>query len=58
MPEFCPVCGSHAYKEDGEKDRHCSGGLFCRAQRAQSILHFVSRKAMGIDGIGENWPNS
>lgn len=53
MPEFCPVCGSHAYKEDGEKDRHCSGGLFCRAQRAQSILHFVSRKAMGIDGIGE-----
>ena len=53
MPEFCPVCGSHAYKEDGEKDRHCSGGLFCRAQRAQSVLHFVSRKAMGIDGIGE-----
>ena len=53
MPEFCPVCGSHAYKEDGEKDRHCSGGLFCRAQRAQGILHFVSRKAMGIDGIGE-----
>ena len=53
MPEFCPVCGSHAYKEDGEKDRHCSGGLFCRAQRAQGILHFVSRKAMDIDGIGE-----
>ena len=53
MPEFCQVCGSHAYKEDGEKDRHCSGGLFCRAQRAQSILHFVSRKAMGVDGIGE-----
>lgn len=53
MPEFCPVCGSHAYKEDGEKDRHCSGGLFCRAQRAQGILHFVSRNAMGIDGIGE-----
>lgn len=53
MPEFCPVCGSHAYKETGEKDRHCSGGLFCRAQRIQVILHFVSRKAMGIDGIGE-----
>lgn len=53
MPEFCPVCGSHAYKEEGEKDRFCSGGLFCRAQRAQGILHFVSRKAMGIDGIGE-----
>lgn len=53
MPEFCPVCGSHAYKEEGEKDRHCSGGLFCRAQRAQGILHFVSRQAMGIDGIGE-----
>lgn len=53
MPQFCPVCGSHAYKEEGEKDRHCSGGLFCRAQRAQGILHFVSRQAMGIDGIGE-----
>ncbi|WP_290150537.1 NAD-dependent DNA ligase LigA [uncultured Parasutterella sp.] len=53
MPEICPVCGSHAYKEEGEKDRHCSGGLFCKAQRVQAILHFVSRAAMGIDGIGE-----
>ena len=53
MPQFCPVCGSHAYKEEGEKDRKCTGGLFCQAQRVQSILHFVSRKAMGIDGIGE-----
>lgn len=53
MPEYCPVCGSHAYKEVGEKDRHCSGGLFCRAQRVQVVLHFVSRLAMGIDGIGE-----
>lgn len=53
MPEICPVCGSHAYKEEGEKDRHCSGGLFCKAQRVQAILHFVSRTAMGIDGIGE-----
>ncbi len=53
MPEICPVCGSHAYKEEGEKDRHCSGGLFCKAQRVQAILHFVSRTAMGIGGIGE-----
>lgn len=53
MPRICPVCGSHAYKEEGEKDRHCSGGLFCKAQRVQAILHFVSRTAMGIDGIGE-----
>lgn len=53
MPGICPVCGSHAYKEEGEKDRHCSGGLFCKAQRVQAILHFVSRTAMGIDGIGE-----
>lgn len=53
MPEICPVCGSHAYKEEGEKDRHCSGGLFCKAQRVQAILHFVSRTATGIDGIGE-----
>ncbi len=53
MPEICPVCGSHAYKEEGEKDRHCSGGPFCKAQRVQAILHFVSRTAMGIGGIGE-----
>ncbi len=53
MPEVCPVCGSHAYKEEGEKDRYCTGGLFCKAQRVQGILHFVSRTAMGIDGIGE-----
>lgn len=53
MPEFCPICGSHAYKEEGEKDRRCTGGLFCSAQRKQAILHFVSRLAMGIDGVGE-----
>ncbi|MCD8339733.1 MAG: NAD-dependent DNA ligase LigA [Burkholderiales bacterium] len=53
FPEYCPICGSHAYKEPGEKDRRCTGGLFCKAMRVQSILHFVSRNAMGIDGIGE-----
>ncbi len=53
FPEICPICGSHAYKETGEKDRHCTGGLFCKAQRVQGILHFVGRNAMGIDGIGE-----
>lgn len=53
MPEICPVCGSHAYKEEGEKDRRCTGGLFCEAQQKQAILHFVSRLAMGIDGMGE-----
>jgi DNA ligase (NAD+) len=53
MPEICPVCGSHAYKEEGEKDRRCTGGLFCSAQQKQAILHFASRRAMGIDGLGE-----
>lgn len=53
MPEICPVCGSHAYKELGEKDRRCDGGLFCEAQRKQAIIHFASRLAMGIDGLGE-----
>lgn len=52
FPRQCPVCGSHiAYSENGVIAR-CSGGLVCDAQRKGMIRHFVSRKAMDIDGLG------
>ncbi|MCB5187518.1 NAD-dependent DNA ligase LigA [Methylobacillus caricis] len=49
----CPVCGSHAIRLDGEAAVRCTGGLFCQAQRKQAILHFASRRAMDIEGLGE-----
>lgn len=53
MPTHCPVCGSQAIREEGEADYRCSGGLFCSAQRKQSILHFAQRRAVEVDGLGE-----
>ena len=53
MPSHCPVCGSQAVREDGEADYRCTGGLFCGAQRKQSLLHFAQRRAMDIEGLGE-----
>lgn len=53
MPRFCPVCGSAVIRDEEEKDTRCTGGLFCPAQVRLSILHFASRRAMGIDGMGE-----
>ena len=53
MPDRCPVCHSPARRSPGEAVSRCSGGLVCPAQRIQSILHFTSRKAMNIDGLGE-----
>ncbi|OJU92268.1 MAG: DNA ligase (NAD(+)) LigA [Burkholderiales bacterium 66-5] len=53
MPRACPVCGSAVVREPGETDHRCSGGLFCGAQRKQALLHFASRKAMDIEGLGE-----
>jgi len=53
MPVFCPVCGSAVERIKGEAVFRCSGGLFCPAQRKQSIMHFVSRRAMDIEGLGE-----
>jgi DNA ligase (NAD+) len=53
MPENCPVCGSAVERDEGEAAFRCTGGLFCPAQRIRSIQHFVSRKALDIEGLGE-----
>jgi DNA ligase (NAD+) len=53
LPRQCPVCGSHAAREEGEADWRCSGGLFCPAQRKQALLHFAQRRAMDIEGLGD-----
>ncbi len=53
MPSHCPVCGSEVIKPEGEAVTRCIAGLYCKAQRKQAIIHFVSRKAMDINGLGE-----
>ncbi len=53
MPEKCPVCDSDVEQIEGEAVARCTGGLYCRAQRAEAIKHFASRKAMDIDGLGD-----
>jgi DNA ligase (NAD+) len=52
LPEECPVCGSHVAREEGEAVARCTGGLFCAAQRTEALKHFVSRRAMDIEGLG------
>lgn len=53
MPDHCPVCGSETFRDEEEKDTRCTGGLFCPAQRRESLVHFASRLALNIDGLGE-----
>ena len=52
LPKKCPVCGSAVVREEGEAVARCTGGLFCAAQRTEALKHFVSRRAMDVEGLG------
>lgn len=53
FPEHCPVCDSHIERTEDQAVARCTGGLFCKAQRKEAIKHFVSRKALDVDGLGD-----
>ena len=53
MPALCPVCHSAVRRLEDEAVARCTAGLFCPAQRKQALLHFASRRAMDIEGLGE-----
>lgn len=52
-PTHCPVCHSHTVKLETETIWRCSGGLICPAQQKRALIHFASRKAMNIEGLGK-----
>ena len=58
LPTHCPVCHSPVVMPEGEALARCSGGLYCAAQRIEAIRHFVSRKAMDVEGLGDRWVES
>jgi len=53
FPTHCPVCGSDVERVEGEAIARCTGGLICGAQRKESLKHFVSRRALDVDGMGD-----
>ncbi|HEX5478069.1 MAG TPA: NAD-dependent DNA ligase LigA, partial [Burkholderiales bacterium] len=53
MPKECPECHSPVVRLEGEAVARCTGGLYCKAQRKQTLLHFAARRAMDIEGLGE-----
>lgn len=53
MPTHCPICASEVIRPEGEAVARCSGGLHCQAQRVQALIHFASRKALDIQGLGD-----
>lgn len=53
FPSECPVCQSQVERVEGEAVARCTGGLYCAAQRKEALKHFVSRKALDIDGMGD-----
>ncbi len=55
LPSACPVCHSPVILPEGEALARCTGGLYCPAQQQEALIHFVSRRAMDIDGLGERW---
>jgi DNA ligase (NAD+) len=52
LPNSCPVCGSDVERIPGEAVARCVGGLYCKAQRKEALIHFASRRAMDIEGLG------
>jgi DNA ligase (NAD+) len=53
MPKHCPECGAEVLREEGEAAHRCIGGLYCPAQRMGALLHFASRRALDIEGLGD-----
>jgi DNA ligase (NAD+) len=53
LPKHCPVCHSNIEQIEGEAVARCTGGLFCPAQRKETIKHFAARRAMDIEGLGD-----